>query len=134
DNLADAESLTAVEKEDDPDTELDILTDKSDNELGERENDNEDEEDLDEADDVEEPENDDVHGYDNEETRRAYGSRFKKMEESIVEKNSKKFGTFGIFFIWLTAQDRNNVCPVSDLVLATFMNSATISILIVRCV
>uniref|UniRef100_A0A182YN23 Voltage-dependent L-type calcium channel subunit alpha n=1 Tax=Anopheles stephensi TaxID=30069 RepID=A0A182YN23_ANOST len=96
DNLADAESLTAVEKEDDPDTELDILTDKSDNELGDRENDNEDEEDLDETEDAEEPEDDDAQGYDNEESGRAYGSRFKKMEEPIVEKNSKKFGTFGI--------------------------------------
>uniref|UniRef100_A0A182VSR0 Voltage-dependent L-type calcium channel subunit alpha n=1 Tax=Anopheles minimus TaxID=112268 RepID=A0A182VSR0_9DIPT len=88
DNLADAESLTAVEKEDDPDTELDILTDKSDNELGARENDNEEDEDEDEAEDVEETEDDDVHCYENDESRPAYGSRFKKMKEPIVEKNN----------------------------------------------
>uniref|UniRef100_A0A182K2T8 Voltage-dependent L-type calcium channel subunit alpha n=1 Tax=Anopheles christyi TaxID=43041 RepID=A0A182K2T8_9DIPT len=86
DNLADAESLTAVEKEDGPDTELDNLTDKSENELGDKDNDEED--DMDEVDETDELDQDDGDCYKNEESTRAYGSRSKPMEESSVDKTN----------------------------------------------
>lgn len=96
DNLADAESLTAVEKEDGPDTELDNLTEKSENGLGGR--DNEDEEDLNGADEIEGLDDDDENFYKNDEPRRVYDVRSNAMEDSTVDKTSKKFGTFGFIF------------------------------------
>uniref|UniRef100_A0A8W7PG20 Ion transport domain-containing protein n=1 Tax=Anopheles coluzzii TaxID=1518534 RepID=A0A8W7PG20_ANOCL len=87
DNLADAESLTAVEKEDGPDTELDNLTEKSENGLGGR--DNEDEEDLNGADEIEGLDDDDENFYKNDEPRRVYDVRSNAMEDSTVDKTSK---------------------------------------------
>ncbi|XP_061511530.1 muscle calcium channel subunit alpha-1 isoform X7 [Anopheles gambiae] len=87
DNLADAESLTAVEKEDGPDTELDNLTEKSENDLGGR--DNEDEEDLNGADEIEGLNDDDENFYKNDEPRRVYDVRSNAMEDSTVDKTSK---------------------------------------------
>ncbi|XP_040163841.1 muscle calcium channel subunit alpha-1-like isoform X2 [Anopheles arabiensis] len=87
DNLADAESLTAVEKEDGPDTELDNLTEKSENDLGGR--DNEDEEDLNGADEIEGLDDDDENFYKNDEPRRVYDVRSNAMEDSTVDKTSK---------------------------------------------
>uniref|UniRef100_A0A182IP03 Voltage-dependent L-type calcium channel subunit alpha n=1 Tax=Anopheles atroparvus TaxID=41427 RepID=A0A182IP03_ANOAO len=57
DNLADAESLTAVEKEDDADTELENLADKPDSETANEDNENE--EDVSTEDDAGETTNDD---------------------------------------------------------------------------
>uniref|UniRef100_A0A1S4H3K3 Ca_chan_IQ domain-containing protein n=1 Tax=Anopheles gambiae TaxID=7165 RepID=A0A1S4H3K3_ANOGA len=82
DNLADAESLTAVEKEDGPDTELDNLTEKSENDLGGR--DNEDEEDLNGADEIEGLNDDDENFYKNDEPRRVYDVRSNAMEDSTL--------------------------------------------------
>ncbi|XP_061511526.1 muscle calcium channel subunit alpha-1 isoform X3 [Anopheles gambiae] len=86
DNLADAESLTAVEKEDGPDTELDNLTEKSENDLGGR--DNEDEEDLNGADEIEGLNDDDENFYKNDEPRRVYDVRSNAMEDSTVDKTN----------------------------------------------
>ncbi|XP_040163845.1 muscle calcium channel subunit alpha-1-like isoform X4 [Anopheles arabiensis] len=86
DNLADAESLTAVEKEDGPDTELDNLTEKSENDLGGR--DNEDEEDLNGADEIEGLDDDDENFYKNDEPRRVYDVRSNAMEDSTVDKTN----------------------------------------------
>ncbi|EAL39322.3 AGAP010296-PA, partial [Anopheles gambiae str. PEST] len=79
DNLADAESLTAVEKEDGPDTELDNLTEKSENDLGGR--DNEDEEDLNGADEIEGLNDDDENFYKNDEPRRVYDNVIKRVSQ-----------------------------------------------------
>uniref|UniRef100_A0AAG5DD54 Ion transport domain-containing protein n=1 Tax=Anopheles atroparvus TaxID=41427 RepID=A0AAG5DD54_ANOAO len=79
DNLADAESLTAVEKEDDADTELENLADKPDSETANEDNENE--EDVSTEDDAGETTNDD-----DVEDRRAHGPWLNKFDEQNVEK------------------------------------------------
>ncbi|XP_052868035.1 muscle calcium channel subunit alpha-1-like isoform X2 [Anopheles cruzii] len=82
DNLADAESLTAVEKDDDPDTELDSLSNKPDNNTDDDDNEGEEDETQEAVDEI-------VGENNGLQSRLDQDLRLKNNDNEIVDKTSK---------------------------------------------